>query len=98
MKSTKRIGALLVFVCALVLCVVPIASAHEAILVATLDCNGTVSWTFTTNDWDATFTLNDSNSGGEGTHSLTGGTDNGGAGFISTSGTYTVASGVTSGT
>ena len=97
MSSTKKIAALLATVFALVLCVAPIASAHTPMLTATLDCNGNVSWTFSSNGFNATFSLSDSNTGDEGTHMLTGGEPTGGP-EISTSGTYTVPSSVTSGT
>jgi uncharacterized repeat protein (TIGR01451 family) len=82
---------LIALVVGLVLCVVPIAAAHDSALSASLDCNGKVSWTVSSNGFGATFTVSDS-SGVQGSGTLTAG--NG----YSMSGTFTIPTSVTSDT
>ena len=92
MSTTKKIAAFIGLVTALVLCVAPLASAHTGGLVASLDCNGNVSWTFSSNGFDAHFTISDSTLGQQGgTMTLTGPD-------YSTSGSYSVPTSMTSAT
>jgi uncharacterized repeat protein (TIGR01451 family) len=91
-STTKKIAAFIGLVTALVLCVAPLASAHTGGLVASLDCNGNVSWTFSSNGFDAHFTISDSTLGQQGgTMTLTGPD-------YSTSGSYSVPTSLTSAT
>jgi uncharacterized repeat protein (TIGR01451 family) len=58
-SPTKKIAAVVVLAAALVLGVAPIASAHQGYLSASLGCNGTVTWTVSSNANPGTFTVSD---------------------------------------
>jgi hypothetical protein len=92
MKSKWKLALTAVFVVVLgSLVAVPIASAHNGALTASLDCNGVVSWTVSASPDSGTFTVSD-DSGLQG-----GGALNVGDSF-SASGTFTIPTSVTSDT
>jgi hypothetical protein len=91
MKQRWRTILLIGLVVVASLAVVPIASAHTGGLTASLDCNGTVSWTVNSDGFAGTFTVADS-SGLQGSGAL-----NAGNGF-SASGSFTIPTSTTTDT
>jgi uncharacterized repeat protein (TIGR01451 family) len=93
LSSTKKLAAFLGVVVVLVLCVVPIASAHSSSLTASLDCNGNVSWSVSSStENDGTVTVSD-NSGQQASElSMTS------ANHWTVSGTFSISTSITSDT
>ena len=92
MKRRRNVVWFTGLVVVLSLAVVPIASAHTGGLSASLNCNGTISWTVNSNGFAGTFTVTDSSQGGATTGS---GTLSSGNSF-SVSGSYDISTALTS--